>query len=465
VTDFGLAKVAGPGADNLTHTGDILGTLRYMPPEAFEGKSDARSDLYSLGLTMYELLAMRPAFEEQDRAKLIKQVTTGEPAPLHKIQCEAPRDLVTIIHKAIDRDPARRYRAAEDMASDLQRFLDDEPILARRQTPVERYWRWARHNPGIAILGGVLTAVLVIVTVASLLVAARMSTLADNAKRQEEIANEQRRVAEEMTKEVKAAGLVQLVLNVDTPKVPPIIEQMTSYRQWTDPMLRQLSERSPQRLHASLALLPGDPGQLDYLYARLLEADPRDAFPVIRDALAPHKDQLRDRLWAVAEKPEKGKESQRLRAAAALVKYDPENERWGNVQGEKPVFLSTLQEKNVRVLGQTFRKDGTSENYSIVVDGIRRPHSLFTHPTNGLASISYDLDRPYSQFLVKVGIPAVAPDQGDPSPLTFEIIGNGKSIWKSRPLTKKGDIQDCQISLAGINRLELRVNCPAGPSP
>jgi serine/threonine protein kinase/tetratricopeptide (TPR) repeat protein len=180
VTDFGLAKVAGPGGDNLTHTGDILGTLRYMPPEAFEGKSDARSDVYSLGLTMYELIAMRPAYEEKDRNKLIKRVTTGEPAPLHKVNRDAPRDLVTIIQKAIDRDPHRRYATADDMASDLQRFLDDEPIQARRQTQVERYWRWARHNPGIAVLGGVLTAVLMIATLASLVVAGRMATLADN---------------------------------------------------------------------------------------------------------------------------------------------------------------------------------------------------------------------------------------------------------------------------------------------
>src|SRR5262249_47818074 len=76
--------------------------------------------------------------------------------------------------------PSRRYATAEDFASDLQRFLDDEPILARRQTHMERYVRWARHNPGIAVLGGVLTAVLVLATMASLIVAGRMSALADN---------------------------------------------------------------------------------------------------------------------------------------------------------------------------------------------------------------------------------------------------------------------------------------------
>ncbi len=178
VTDFGLAKVAGPGGENLTHTGDILGTLRYMPPEAFEGRSDSRSDVYSLGITLYELLAMRPAFDEKDRNKLIKQVTSGEPTPLDKVKKEIPRDLVTIIQKSIAREPSRRYATAEDLASDLQRFLDDEPIQARRQTQMERYVRWARHNPGIATLGGVLTAVLVLVTVASLIVAGHMSNLA-----------------------------------------------------------------------------------------------------------------------------------------------------------------------------------------------------------------------------------------------------------------------------------------------
>ena len=148
VTDFGLAKVAGPGADNLTHTGDILGTLRYMPPEAFEGTSDARGDVYSLGLTLYELLAMRPAFAEKDRNKLIKMVTFEEPARLDRVSREVPRDLVTIVQKSIEKEPSRRYATAEQLAADLQRFLDDEPILARRQTQLERYARWARHNRG-----------------------------------------------------------------------------------------------------------------------------------------------------------------------------------------------------------------------------------------------------------------------------------------------------------------------------
>ena len=135
VTDFGLAKAtstAAEGAENLTHTGDLLGTVRYMPPEAFEGKTDVRSDVFSLGLTLYELLAFQPAFGEKEQHRLIKQVTTSEPDRLGKRNAEVPRDLETIVHKAIDREPARRYQTAGELAADLGRFLRDEPIQARR---------------------------------------------------------------------------------------------------------------------------------------------------------------------------------------------------------------------------------------------------------------------------------------------------------------------------------------------
>lgn len=146
VADFGLAK--SDDQQNITHTGDILGTLRYMPPEAFSGRSDKRGDIYSLGLTLYELLAMRPAFNESDRNKLIAQVSQEAPPRLDKLNAEIPRDLVTIIQKAIERDPAHRYQTAGEMAEDLQRFIDDEPIRARRVSPVERFVRWSRRNKG-----------------------------------------------------------------------------------------------------------------------------------------------------------------------------------------------------------------------------------------------------------------------------------------------------------------------------
>ncbi|HJZ55402.1 MAG TPA: protein kinase, partial [Gemmataceae bacterium] len=155
VTDFGLAKA--DDSDNLTHTGDLLGTLRYMPPEAFEGKSDPRSDVYALGLTLFELVALRPAYDERDRNKLVKQVTTGDPPRLRRLRRDAPRDLVTIVETAIDRDPARRYQTAAALVDDLQRFLEDRPVRARRVSETERLWRWCRRNPlPASLLAGIV---------------------------------------------------------------------------------------------------------------------------------------------------------------------------------------------------------------------------------------------------------------------------------------------------------------------
>ena len=156
VMDFGLAKTDEQG---LTHAGDVVGTLRYMPPEAFDGKADGRGDIYSLGLTLYELLAFRPAFDEKDRNRLIKKLTTEEPVRLNRLNRDVPRDLVTIVHKAIARDPAHRYRTPAEMAEDLKRFMEDRPVHARRVSDSERLWRWCRRNPLTASLvaGIVLT--------------------------------------------------------------------------------------------------------------------------------------------------------------------------------------------------------------------------------------------------------------------------------------------------------------------
>ena len=148
VTDFGLAKT--DDQQNLTHTGDILGTLRYMPPEAFEGKFDARGDVYALGLTLYELLALRPAFDDKDRHRLVKRVMNEAPDRLGQLNREIPRDLITIVHKAIAREPDQRYPDALALGKDLSRFIDGRTILARRVSAAERTWRWCRRNPSIA---------------------------------------------------------------------------------------------------------------------------------------------------------------------------------------------------------------------------------------------------------------------------------------------------------------------------
>jgi WD40 repeat protein len=158
ITDFGLAKAED---DGLTATGDILGTLRYMAPERFRGEGDARADVYALGLTLYELLTLRPAFASSDRLELVERIKTEEPARPRSIDGRIPRDLETIVLKAIEKDPERRYGTAGAMADDLQRFLDDEPIRARQVGAAERCWRWCQRNKPVAVLlGGIALALL-----------------------------------------------------------------------------------------------------------------------------------------------------------------------------------------------------------------------------------------------------------------------------------------------------------------
>ncbi len=168
ITDFGLAKAASDS--DLTHTGDIIGTIRYMAPERFHGRCDARSDIYALGLTLYELLARRPAFDEAERGNLIRQVTEAEPASLRKLNRGISRDLATIVHKAIEREPSHRYHSAEDLAEDLRRFLEDRPIAARQITTTEQLWRWCKRNPLAAgLAGGLLTTLVAGLVVVSVL--------------------------------------------------------------------------------------------------------------------------------------------------------------------------------------------------------------------------------------------------------------------------------------------------------
>jgi eukaryotic-like serine/threonine-protein kinase len=150
VTDFGLARFQDePG---MTRTGDLLGTLRYIAPELVQGHRvvhDPRSDSYSLGATLYELLTLRPVFDGRDRQVLLRQIAQEEPVPPSRIDPAIPRDLETIVLKAMDKEPERRYATAQELADDLERYLEDKPIRARRPTLTERTAKWARRHSAV----------------------------------------------------------------------------------------------------------------------------------------------------------------------------------------------------------------------------------------------------------------------------------------------------------------------------
>jgi serine/threonine protein kinase len=158
VADFGLAF--REDLESQTQTGELLGTLRYMAPEQFVAKADSRSDIYSLGLTLFELLTLRPALQAPKRRVL-------DPTKYSQLEFTAserqviPRDLQTIVLKASALEPVNRYERAKDFQEDLERFLDDLPILARRESPIESTMRWIRRNPAIASLTASLFGLLV----------------------------------------------------------------------------------------------------------------------------------------------------------------------------------------------------------------------------------------------------------------------------------------------------------------
>ncbi|MBK8976267.1 MAG: serine/threonine protein kinase [Planctomycetes bacterium] len=163
VTDFGLATAVG--VEGLTRTGDLLGTLQYMAPEQLAGQQDERSDVYALGLTLYELLTLRTAFREEDRGRLLESIARGVIVAPSQVRPGIPRDLETIVLHALQREPRHRYASAAELAADLQNFLDDRPITARRANWLEHGWRWCRRNRAVASLAAIALLSLVVAAI------------------------------------------------------------------------------------------------------------------------------------------------------------------------------------------------------------------------------------------------------------------------------------------------------------
>lgn len=170
LTDFGLAKFLESGS-GLTASGETMGTPSFMPPEQASGKSrevGPRSDIYSLGAVLYTMLTGRPPFQAATAVETLRLVVECEPLPPHQLNPVLPRDLETICLTCLQKEPARRYASAQELADELQRFLDGQPIKARPVGALERAWRWCRRNPAMAAS---LAAVFV-----SLLLGAAIST-------------------------------------------------------------------------------------------------------------------------------------------------------------------------------------------------------------------------------------------------------------------------------------------------
>ena len=169
LTDLGLAQLADDTEGRLTRTRQFVGTLRYASPEQIlaVGDLDRRADIYSLVATLWELLALRPLFDATDATpapELMLRIQTVDPASLRKYNPAIPKDLEAIVQKCLEKNRDRRYATALELADELDRVLNDQPVRARRVGPAERAWRWTRRNLALAslIAAGVLLALLTV---------------------------------------------------------------------------------------------------------------------------------------------------------------------------------------------------------------------------------------------------------------------------------------------------------------
>ncbi len=161
VSDFGLVHV--PAAESMTFTGDVMGTIRYMSPEQAAGRTqfvDHRSDIYSLGITLYEMATLTRAFASDNREDFLRRIATEEPLAPRRLNRSIPLDLETIILKAVAKEPTDRYASAQAFADDLRCFLDGRSTLARRPTLVERAAKWTRRHRRLVMAGMLALALL-----------------------------------------------------------------------------------------------------------------------------------------------------------------------------------------------------------------------------------------------------------------------------------------------------------------
>jgi serine/threonine protein kinase/Tfp pilus assembly protein PilF len=290
ITDFGLALYQSE--NGLTLTGDVLGTLRYMSPEQALAKRflvDHRTDVYSLGVTLYELLTLEPVYDGKDRQELLKQIAFEEPRPPRQINPSIPVELETVVLKAMAKELDERYATAQELADDLRRFIENKPILARRPTLVERLTKWSRrHRPVVVTalvllllaLGGLLTFLVLLASEQR-----KTKTALEQSKQKEALAQAMARRAEDNFKRA-CMGVTHPLLLLenkqwdDSPKISKIRSELAQQsRRFLEGFIKDAGNDPQSRLEsarvylilAGVHRLRGDADRAKEMYGRAID--------------------------------------------------------------------------------------------------------------------------------------------------------------------------------------------------
>jgi len=396
--DFGIARTQADDRTLLTSLGTAVGTPAYMPPEQIlaadpEETVGPASDIYSLCATFYELFVrVRLYHHNKVPAK------TVETAKLHGQKPESPRifvkslpwEIETILLGGLETEPSDRYRSAEALEQDLRHFLADEPIEYRRPTLLRQMQLGYRRNRAVMNL---VACFVVLAVLGAGLYMIRM-------------------------RQQQAQALVLAVEKADIEQVPAIVDDLSPYRRWADPLLHQrladAREDSKQALQLSLALVPVDAERVDYLCRRLLTAQPNELC-VIRDALSSSGQELAPRFWRVLD-DRRADVGQRFRAACGLAAFGkPDDPRWAGVRRdlvetlvkESPLFLGKWTEALrpsrgvlVQPLIDAFHDGKHSESERSVAAGLLA--ALAADRPKTLAALVADADAAQFQVLFPV---------------------------------------------------------------
>jgi serine/threonine protein kinase/formylglycine-generating enzyme required for sulfatase activity len=327
--DLGLAQVSDEIDGKLTKTRQFVGTLRYASPEQVMAvaRLDRRSDVYSLGATLWELLALRPLFGADDATptpQLMMQIQQDDPGRVRRHQPAVPHDLDAIVGKCLEKKPDQRYATAEELASDLAHFLAGKPVLARPVGSLARTWRWIKRRPGTAALLASVVLALLGGTIISMLFAVQ------SRNRANELEREQKR---------RALAQVDRLCDAAPAAVPAILADLAENRAEVLPRLRELYDQesnTAKRMRLALALLPVEPDQLQpALTEAMLHTSEPSEMLLIREALRPYRADLGEPLWHKADTATDA--DVRFRALVALAAFDRDSAQWDEAHANRAV--------------------------------------------------------------------------------------------------------------------------------